>query len=435
MLEMKDNGTIGYGTPPANNPFDYLNGEWATSQDFQRNTIRTVGAAAAAVWESTPSVTVLLRIGQPIRGQHRDRALRQDRHQPSEPGGNGGPSPAITIPASVLDRWDGPAVINSGDTIPRNALEGSAAAQGRPSCDEGHQARRNGATCSWWLKSSTCSTMRISAATTSSLSPTSAGDHGAVRHAGPEHRHGLRLAPGAVGIQSPVLVARTIVIGDGLRPSPTFVVAHPAHPACPAHPAHPACGPVNVIAFRLSNLTSSGRFRWRCAGVFFLLSCSHPVSPAGFARRRLMRSPRSSSATSVRSATASSRSPVCLATSTFTTPAPHRAASSRPPTAAPTGPRSSTTSRSRRSARWLSRHPTRTSCGPAPARRSSAATSRSATASIVRPTPAGPGRAWPRGDRPHRPRRHRSAGSGRRSRVRARTRLRAAAGAWRVPHC
>jgi hypothetical protein len=38
--------------------------------------------------------------------------------------GNGGAEPSITIPASVLDRWDGPAVINSGDTIPRNALSG-----------------------------------------------------------------------------------------------------------------------------------------------------------------------------------------------------------------------------------------------------------------------------------------------------------------------
>jgi len=36
----------------------------------------------------------------------------------------GGASPAITIPAAVLDRWNGPAVINSGDVIPRNALEG-----------------------------------------------------------------------------------------------------------------------------------------------------------------------------------------------------------------------------------------------------------------------------------------------------------------------
>ena len=31
---------------------------------------------------------------------------------------------AITIPASVLDRWNGPAVIESGAVIPRNALEG-----------------------------------------------------------------------------------------------------------------------------------------------------------------------------------------------------------------------------------------------------------------------------------------------------------------------
>ena len=31
------------GTQPANNPFDYLDGEWATSQDFQRNTVRMWG--------------------------------------------------------------------------------------------------------------------------------------------------------------------------------------------------------------------------------------------------------------------------------------------------------------------------------------------------------------------------------------------------------
>jgi hypothetical protein len=31
---------------------------------------------------------------------------------------------AINVPAAVLDRWNGPAVIASGDVIPRNALEG-----------------------------------------------------------------------------------------------------------------------------------------------------------------------------------------------------------------------------------------------------------------------------------------------------------------------
>jgi len=38
----------------------------------------------------------------------------------------GGPTNAITIPAAVLDRWEGPAVIGSGAVIPRNALDGTS---------------------------------------------------------------------------------------------------------------------------------------------------------------------------------------------------------------------------------------------------------------------------------------------------------------------
>ena len=89
----------------------------------------------------------------------------------------------------------------------------------------------------------------------------------------------------------------------------------------------------------------------------------------------------------------------------------------------------------RRSGRSPSRPPTPTSSGPAPARARSAATSRSARASTSRPTP---GKTWtlmgleqtgriPRlVDRPEEP--------GRRARVRARPRLRPAAGARRLPH-
>src|SRR5436853_2096104 len=40
MLTMHYNGTLGYTNPTANNPFDYLDGEYATSTDFQRNTAR-----------------------------------------------------------------------------------------------------------------------------------------------------------------------------------------------------------------------------------------------------------------------------------------------------------------------------------------------------------------------------------------------------------
>jgi hypothetical protein len=123
MLEMKDNGTIGYGTQPANNPFDYLDGEWATSQDFQRNTIRMWGLVQLP-WGFNASVTYFYGSG--------NRFPASIATQPyGKPGTNrlnlsaaGGASPAITIPAAVLDRWDGPAVINSGDVIPRNGLEG-----------------------------------------------------------------------------------------------------------------------------------------------------------------------------------------------------------------------------------------------------------------------------------------------------------------------
>ena len=123
MLEMKDNGTVGYGTAPSNNPFDYLNGEWATSQDFQRNTIR-VWALVQLPWDINASVTYFYGSGNRFADSIATAPYGKTGTNRLNLAGNGGPEPAITIPASVLDRWDGPAVINSGDTIPRNALEG-----------------------------------------------------------------------------------------------------------------------------------------------------------------------------------------------------------------------------------------------------------------------------------------------------------------------
>ncbi len=67
------------------------------------------------------------------------------------------------------------------------------------------------------------------------------------------------------------------------------------------------------------------------------------------------------------------------------------AASGRRSTAAPTGRRSSTPSRCSRLARWPWPHRTRTWSGPAPARPTSAATSRSDRASTAPPMPARPG--------------------------------------------
>ena len=123
MLEMKDNGTVGYGNSPANNPFDYLDGEWATSQDFQRNTVRMWGLMQLPYGFSA-SVTYFYGSG--------NRYANSIATAPyGKPGTNrlnltatGGATNAITIPAAVLDRWDGPAVIASGQVIPRNALGG-----------------------------------------------------------------------------------------------------------------------------------------------------------------------------------------------------------------------------------------------------------------------------------------------------------------------
>src|SRR6185295_11714176 len=123
MLEMQDNGTVGYGNSPVNNPFDYLDGEWATSTDFQRNTVRLWGMMQLPYGFST-SVTYFYGSGNRFADSIATTPF-------GKPGTNrlnltaaGTATSAITIPASVLDRWDGPAVIASGDVIPRNALTG-----------------------------------------------------------------------------------------------------------------------------------------------------------------------------------------------------------------------------------------------------------------------------------------------------------------------
>ena len=83
------------------------------------------------------------------------------------------------------------------------------------------------------------------------------------------------------------------------------------------------------------------------------------------------------------------------ATLMSSSPAPLTAASGRPATAASTGSPSSTTKTSRRSARWPSRLPRTTSCGPERAKPgSSAPTTPWATASTNRPTAARRGSTW-----------------------------------------
>jgi len=123
MLSMHDDGTLGYTNPTANNPFDYLNGEYATSTDFQRNTVR-LWTLYQFPWGISTSVSYFYGSGNRYAASIQTTPYGKTGTNRLNLTNTGGASQAITIPAAVLDRWNGPAVINSGDVIPRNALEG-----------------------------------------------------------------------------------------------------------------------------------------------------------------------------------------------------------------------------------------------------------------------------------------------------------------------
>ena len=113
-LSMKDD-TTGFGYQ-ANNPFD-PDADWATSSGFQRHTFRTNGIVRLP-WEFSVSGSYFYGSGARFNPTSSTRPY-------SKPGTNrlniGAP---ITIPAAVLDRWDGPAVIATGTTWTRNGLSG-----------------------------------------------------------------------------------------------------------------------------------------------------------------------------------------------------------------------------------------------------------------------------------------------------------------------
>jgi hypothetical protein len=124
MLGMHDNGSPGLVTPPANNQFDYLDGEYATSGNFQRNTLRVwtiyqlpMGFSAALSYGYGSGNRSNATIATAPFGSRLERLNLTWRRAATS---------AIVIPTAALDRWQGPAVINSGDVIPRNALEALA---------------------------------------------------------------------------------------------------------------------------------------------------------------------------------------------------------------------------------------------------------------------------------------------------------------------
>ncbi len=135
MISMHDDGTIGYTAPGQNNQFDYLDGEYATSTDYQKNTLRA-WTLIKMPWGINTSVSYFYGSGQRF-------AATIAAAPYGKPGTNrlnltaaGGATLPITIPETatltngdvidIASRFKGPSTIASGDTIPRNALQGLA---------------------------------------------------------------------------------------------------------------------------------------------------------------------------------------------------------------------------------------------------------------------------------------------------------------------
>jgi hypothetical protein len=123
MLSMHDDGTLGYTNPTANNPFDYLDGEYATSTDFQRNTLR-MWALYQLPWGISTSVSYFYGSGNRFNATISGTPYGKTGSNRLNLSNTGGPTNAITIPQEMLERWLGDPVIASGAIIPRNALQG-----------------------------------------------------------------------------------------------------------------------------------------------------------------------------------------------------------------------------------------------------------------------------------------------------------------------
>jgi hypothetical protein len=125
MLSMHDDGTLGYTNPSANNPFSYLDGEYATSTDFQRNTLR-MWALYQLPWGVSTSVSYFYGSGNRFNATISGTPYGKTGSNRLNLSNTGGAAASIVIPEAMLDRWLGPDVITSGTVIPRNALQGLA---------------------------------------------------------------------------------------------------------------------------------------------------------------------------------------------------------------------------------------------------------------------------------------------------------------------
>jgi hypothetical protein len=123
MLAMHDDGTLGYTAPTANDPFDYRNGEYATSTEFQRNTVRA-WTLYQLPWGFSTSVWYLYGSGNRFNATISATPYGKTGSNRLNLSNSGAPAATIFVPDAVASRFEGPAIITSGTVIPRNALEG-----------------------------------------------------------------------------------------------------------------------------------------------------------------------------------------------------------------------------------------------------------------------------------------------------------------------
>jgi hypothetical protein len=125
MISMHDDGTASLTNPGANNQFDYLNGEYATSAAFQRSTLRT-WAVYQMPWGFSTSLSYAYGSGNRFAASIPVAVYGKPGTNRLNLTATGGSTNVITIPSAVLDQWQGPSVITSGALIPRDALEGTS---------------------------------------------------------------------------------------------------------------------------------------------------------------------------------------------------------------------------------------------------------------------------------------------------------------------
>jgi hypothetical protein len=123
MFSMHDDGGIGYTAPGANNPFDPVDGEYATAAAFQRHTVRSYvmyqmrgGLAASLVYSYGSGNLFPASISATPYGKTGTNRLNLTN--------TGGTANTIVIPEAMVSRFNGPSTITSGTVIPRNAFEG-----------------------------------------------------------------------------------------------------------------------------------------------------------------------------------------------------------------------------------------------------------------------------------------------------------------------